>query len=619
MNEGFRHKIARLAANSRIRGGYARFHRRYDTALSITERLLGGAVYVASLAVVVCMLLYSGFDSGAVDKKLLMRILYSAQAVFLVTIVFNLIFRFRATMRESLFIKRFADLAMLLTLVPVIWPHTSGPVDSVLHFLHSRYYLFAGLGIYSLAEICYGTMQLLGRRTNPSLILSASFLFFILLGSFVLMLPRCTTTPLRYIDALFMASSAVSMTGLCTVDVPTVFTPMGWLVIAVLMQIGALGVLTFTSFFALFFSGKASIYNQLLMRDFVYSKSIGALMPVILYILAFTLCVESIGAVAIYFTLPDGFLPTVKDKVIFSAFHSLSAFCNGGFTTVKDGMANPALMQSNQSIYVVMSILILAGGIGFPNLVNFKDAAVEQFRRLRGWITGRGVERRVHIYDVNTKIVLAATAILFVFGTVAFYILEYNHSFHGLPTGKRIIQSIFCSATVRTAGFATYGPEDWLGVTFLIAMFLMWVGCASQSMGGGIKVNAFAAVMLNLRSIVHGQKGVTVFNRTIAPSSIRRANAVVCFSIFAILLYSCLIMLLQPELPMKAVMFESFSAITTIGMSLGITPELSDLSKVAIATAMFLGRVGIISVLCGLIGNRPDHSPYLPTDDIIIN
>ena len=153
MNEGFRHKIARLAANSRIRGGYARFHRRYDTALSITERLLGGAVYVASLAVVVCMLLYSGFDSGAVDKKLLMRILYSAQAVFLVTIVFNLIFRFRATMRESLFIKRFADLAMLLTLVPVIWPHTSGPVDSVLHFLHSRYYLFAGLGIYSLAKI----------------------------------------------------------------------------------------------------------------------------------------------------------------------------------------------------------------------------------------------------------------------------------------------------------------------------------------------------------------------------------------------------------------------------------------------------------------------------------
>lgn len=224
-----------------------------------------------------------------------------------------------------------------------------------------------------------------------------------------------------------------------------------------------------------------------------------------------------------------------------------------------------------------------------------------------------------HVYDLNTKLVLMWSAIFFAAGTAAFYVLEYNHSMLGLSPGKRIIQSIFCATTVRTAGFSTFGPESWLGSTLLIAMFMMWVGCASQSMGGGIKINAFAAVMLNLRSIVWGQKGVTAFGRTVALSSVRRANAVVCLSVFCILLYSLALLLMQPELPAKALMFEAFSAFTTIGMSFGVTPELSDIAKATVCTAMFLGRVGVISVLCGISGNRPDRSAMLPTEDVIIN
>lgn len=596
-----------------------RLRRRFTDTADIISRILGVCVFVASLGVVVSLLLYAGFETDSLDKQLLMRLLYGAQTVFVTAIIFNLIFRFRATMRESRRLKRIADILVLLTIIPVLWPADGMGAASALQFLHSKYFLFAGLGIYSTAELCYGLMQFTGKRTNPSLLLSVSFLFFIFIGSFVLMLPRCTTVSLRYIDALFMASSAVSMTGLSTVDVATTFTPLGWAVLAVLMQIGALGVLTFTSFFAMFFSGKVSIYNQLLMRDFIYSKSMSSLLPVLLYILAFTTVIEAAGAVAIYLSLPDGFTGDTASRVIFSAFHSVSAFCNAGFTTMPQGMASPELLNGNQAIYYVMTVLILAGGIGFPNLVNFKDAASAYLKRLRSRITGRPAERRVHVYDINTKLVLIMTAILFAGGAVAFYLLEYNHSFAHLPAGRRIAQAIFCSATVRTAGFTTYGPESWLGVTLLVAMLLMWIGCASQSMGGGIKVNAFAAVVLNLCSIIRGQRGVTVFGRTVSPSSIRRANAVVCISVFAILGYSCLLMLLQPELPMKATMFEAFSAVTTIGMSLGITPELTDLSKIVVASAMFLGRVGIISVLCGLVGNKPDKSAMLPVDDIIIN
>ena len=195
-----------------------------------------------------------------------------------------------------------------------------------------------------------------------------------------------------------------------------------------------------------------------------------------------------------------------EHRAAFSAFHSLSAFCNGGFTTLPDGLADPRLYNGNQMFYIVMTLLIIAGGIGFPNLVNFKDAFVEYFRRIKAKILHRQYSHREHVYDLNTKLVLIFTVILFVGGAIGFYLFEYNNSMYSLPLGKRIIQSAFCSATVRTAGFAVSGPADWIGVTFLMAMMLMWIGCSSQSMGGGIKINAFAAMLLNLRSIVWGTK-----------------------------------------------------------------------------------------------------------------
>ncbi len=614
-----RKRIRRLIRGTIFRGRLARMRRRYGNIVETVASALSVIVVITSAICLTCLLIYAGYDSSTVDRILLMRTLHISQAIFIGYILFNILFRFRKMLNESLFIRRIADALMLLTVIPLLAPHCGGPSCGALHFLHSRLILFIGLSIYSTAELCYGLMQLLSRRTNPSLILSGSFLFFIIIGSFVLMLPKCTVVPIRYIDALFMASSAVSMTGLSTINAAATFTPLGWLVIAILMQIGALGVLTFTSFFALFFSGRSSIYNQLLMRDFIYSKSMGALLPVILYILGFTLCVECIGAVAIYFTVPDAMFSDTGQKAAFAAFHSLSAFCNGGFCTLPHGLADPRLFDGNQLFYIVVTILIIAGGIGFPNLVNFKDAFTEYLKRFKAHLLGRRHTRSIHVYDLNTKLVLVFTAILFTCGAAAFYLLEYNNSMAGLPTGKRIVQAIFCSATVRTAGFSTFGPSDWLGVTFLIAMILMWIGCSSQSMGGGIKINAFAAMLFNLRSIASGQKGVSAFGRSISLASVRRANAVICFSILSIMLYSVAIMLMQPELPMKAVMFECFSAITTVGMSLGITDRLSDLSKIAIASAMFLGRVGIISVLCGIIGNKPDNSGMLPSDDIIIN
>ena len=619
MKQGLKNRLLRMFRTAEDRGRITRLSRDVKGFTGFVSRALGLVQYIASIACLVAMLLYIGFEPDALDRSLIMKVVRISQIIFIAYVVNSVIFRPERKYSRTL-MRQICNLVVLLTIFPGIWSHCGGTENPLVHFMHGRRFLFLCLGIYSVAEVCYGSMQLLGRRTNPSLILSVSFVIFILLGSFALMLPKCTEGPsLRYIDAFFMAASAVSMTGLSTIDTAQVFTPLGWTVMAVLMQIGALGVLTFTSFFAIFFSGNSSIYSQMLMRDFVYSKSMSALVPVILYILSFTLVIELAGAAAIYLSLPDDFLGSLEQRLLFSVFHSLSAFCNCGFTTLPQGLATPALMNGTPAFFIVIIVLILAGGIGFPNLVNFRDVIGEYLRRIKSRILGREIIRKVHVYDLNTKLVLLLTAIFFVGFAFCFYILEYNHSLAGIPLEKKIIQSLFCSATVRTAGFVTIAPQQWLGVTFLIAAFLMWVGCSSQSMGGGIKINAFVAVLLNFRSIVFGQKGVTAFGRTIALSSVRRSNAVVCFSIFAMIAYSCVLMILEPQLPAGSVAFEVFSALTTVGMSFGITPELGDISKFVLATAMFLGRVGIISVLCGIVGNRPDISGNLPEDDIIVN
>ncbi len=608
----------RLSEQTRQRGRMSRLRRSIVDALDIAGKILGVAQFVAALTTLVCLMLYIGYEPGAMDRTVIVRLLRSSQIVFLATVAVTLLnpeARRRQTVAD-----RLCSALVIITVVPALWMHFGGADSGLPHFFCSRRFLFVCLGIYSFAKLCTDCMRLLDSHTNPSLILSASFIIFIMAGSFVLMLPKCTVgAPLRFVDSLFMATSAVSMTGMSTIDTSATLTPRGWTVMAVLMQIGALGVLTFTSFFAIFFSGNSSLYSQIMMRDFVYSKSMNALVPVILYILAFTLSIELAGAAAIYFTLPEGFEGTWGNRAAFSAFHSLSAFCNCGFSTLPEGMATPELMNGSAWFYIVMSALILAGGIGFPNLVNFREVIAEYFRRLRARILGRPFVRNIHVYDLNTKLVLLLTAVLFVGGAAAFYFFEGSHSMAGMSTGRRIVQSVFCSATVRTAGFLTIGPQQWLGITFVIALFLMWVGCSSQSMGGGIKINAFAAVILNLRSIVFGQKGVVVFGRSIAMRSVRRSNAVVVLSIMALFVYSCLLLILEPDFSTGALVFEAFSALTTVGISYGITPELGDAAKIVLATAMFLGRVGIISVLCGIVGNRPDISVNLPSDDIIVN
>ncbi len=606
-----------LFSAKKIKYLYARLSARFDRPITVTVAGAEAAAAIAAAVCLICLIIYVGYDLQADEALILQGVVKGCQLTFAAGILLHFVFRIREMARTDRLFKWVMDVAVLLTLIPV----TAARPESVwLSWIYSRELIYSVLAVYSVFDICYSLSQLVNRRTNPSLLMGGSFLFFIIAGAFALMLPKCTVSGISFFDALFVSSSAVCITGLTSVDLPTTFTPLGIGVISVLVQLGSLGIITFTSFFALFFTGSTSIYNQLLLKDMVFSKSMNALIPTLLYVLGFTLVVELTGAVAVYFTIPPELGMTWEQKLIFSAFHSMSSFCNAGFSILPMGMGNPALMQSSQWIYAVTSVLIFAGAIGFPILVNFKEILAHKLTRVWDAVRGRQKRsRRVHIFDVNTKLVLYTTIAVLTVSTMAFFILEYDNTLSGMSLWKKTVQSVFNSLTPRSAGFASVSPAAFLDVTLLLVLVQMVIGGSSQSMAGGIKVNTFGTVLLCLRSVIYGKKGTTAFRRTLSDVSVRRAFAVLTLGLLALLFYSVTIMLLEPGLPTKALIFESVSALFTVGSSLGVTEQLCPASKVLLCTAMFVGRVGIVSLLCGFFGSRPDATDHYPEDNVIIN
>lgn len=604
-----------------LKHGYIRFTCHFTSTFRTLSKVAGAAAFAASAACIVGIVIYFGFEHSPTEARRLYVLLRISQCVFLINIIYNLLFNLRQTLTSTRVVKWVVDVGVLCTLLPLIYPHPDYPWIPVLaHVLYSKAFLFSVLAAYSAVDISYGIVKMLGKRTNPSLILSASFLLFIFIGTLLLMMPKCTTHGISFVDSLFVSTSAVCITGLTTVDVSQTFTPSGLAVLAVLIQTGGLGVMTFTSFFALFFSGDTSIYSQLMVKDMIYSKTINSLLPTLLYILGFTLVIEAVGAIAIFLSVHGTLGMTTEQEIVFSAFHSLSAFCNAGFSNIEGGLSNPALLHSNQSVYLVASVLILAGGIGFPILVNFKTAIVRRGRELWHRITHRGMRRQpAHIYDLNTKIVLTTTLWVFVVSTVLFFTFEYDNALTGMTLRDKVIQSVFNSFVPRSSGFSSVNPSGFLNITLVMFIVLMWVGGASQSTAGGIKVNTFAAMILNLKAVVLGRDRVTAFRRTISIPSLRRAHAVVGLSLVAYTAYAMMIMWLEPALDTRALLYEAASALFTVGSSLGITPQLGIPAKVLLCTAMFLGRVGIISLLVGIVGTHTDPPARFPADNIIIN
>ncbi len=579
--------------------------------------------YLASILLIVGLVYEHGFTISVAEAHQLQRLYHGVWIVFLSDISLRIALEYKDTRQTFSKLTWILTFLLYLTLVPVVFhrPEVEGAIQAVWDFLNGRIYHLALLLMLSFLNLSYGLVRLLGRRTNPSLILAVSFLIIILIGTGLLMLPRSTVAGISWVDSLFISTSAVCVTGLTSVDVASTFTTTGFVIIIMLIQIGGLGVMTLTSFFAMFFMGNTSLYNQLVVRDMVSSNSLNSLLSTLVYILGFTLAIEGAGMLAIWSDIHGTMGMDIHEELAFSAFHSISAFCNAGFSTLPGNLGNPLLMSGHNPFYIYISLLIILGGIGFPILVNFKDIILYHIRRfwrfLRTWEwDGR---RFYHLYNLNTRIVLIVTFLLLVVGTAGIALFEWNASFAGMSVADKWTQAFFNASCPRTAGFSSVDLAGLSVQTLLIYLILMWIGGGSQSTAGGIKVNAFAVVVLNLVAVLRGTERVEVFGRELSYDSIRRSNATVVMSFGVLFVFIFIISILEPKLSLLTVTFECVSAISTVGSSLNATPLLGNDSKLLVALLMFVGRVGLITLMLGIIKQKKNTKYQYPSGQIIIN
>ena len=561
-------------------------------------RLMAIITYLASIMLIVGVIYEHGFTLSAHEVTKIHLLYKTVWIIFLIDVTLHILLEYRDTKKNFRKLAWILSWLLYLTLIPVIFhrPEEGGAILHLWEFLHGYFYHIVLLLLFSLLNLSNGLVRLLGRRTNPSLILAVSFLVIIFIGSGLLMLPRCTVegVTLSWVDALFTSTSAVCVTGLVPVDVSATFTPAGLTVIILLIQIGGLGVMTLTSFFAMFFMGNTSLYNQLVVRDMVSSNSLGSLFSTLLYILGFTLVIEGIGMLSIWFSI-HGTLP--------------------------GNLGNPMIMTQHNWLYITVSFLIIFGGIGFPILVNFKDIIVYHARRFWRLIRTRQWDNHQvhHLFNLNTKIVLIMTVLLLVFGTLAIAFFEWDHSFAGMSVADKWTQAFFNATCPRTAGFSSVDLTSLSIQTIMLYIVLMWIGGAAQSTAGGVKVNAFAVASLNLIAVLRGTERVEVFGRELSHDSIRRSNAAVVVSLGILFVFVYILSILEPKMSIMTLTFECVSALSTVGSSLNATPLLCDESKLLVSLLMFIGRVGFITLVLGIVKQKKNTKYRYPSDNIIIN
>ena len=606
----------------------ARHHKKYVIpCIKIALKVFSFMANIGALCIIVGAVLEFGFVLTERLKDELHLVYFWAWNMFLIERIGHLLLTKRGKRKSAFnFLGWSINGLLILTLIPIFVDFFNiDDRSGLINILANRGVYLLILFLISSIELSSTVITSMGRKTNPALTLAVSFMFIILVGSGILLMPRCIQpgVHLSWIDSLFTATSAVCVTGLTTIDVPSTFTSFGQLVIIILIQVGGLGMMTITSFFALFFMGNTSIYSQMLVRDMVSSKSLASLWSTLLNIFGFTAVIELAGAVCIFLNIHGTIDLDLKQELFFSVFHSISAFCNAGFSNYQDGMSAPVLMMGHHCwLYIILALLIILGGIGYPVLVNLKTIVTKRVKVIWQWLKGRRYASLSipNLYDLNTKIVLKTTIVLLVSGTVLIALFEWDNTFAGLRIHEKLTQAFFNAVSPRTAGFISIDLNSMCLQSIIIYTLLMWIGGASQSTAGGVKVNAFAIALLNIKAILHGTNRVEFAGREVATDSIRRANAVVIVSVVVLSFFVFLVTLTDPNLPLKAIVFECVSAFSTVGSSLGITSQLQDASKALLVVLMFIGRVGVVTLAQSLLRQYKNQEYYkLPQDSIIIS
>jgi trk system potassium uptake protein TrkH len=443
---------------------------------------------------------------------------------------------------------------------------------------------------------------LVAMGDQPARLLVGTFSLASLLGSFVLTLPvsvrRLGET--TFIDSLFMATSAVCVTGLAVHDVGRTYTPFGQAVLLVLIQAGGLGIMVLSTFVVVVAGRRLRVRSAAVMAEAMDAESLSSLKRAVVTIVLTTLAVEGVGAAALYLTLsryPDvgqdpgsaAALAGAGSTLWAALFHAVSAFCNAGFSLFP---ANLAPLAGDVAVNGTVALLVVLGGLGFPVLAELGR---------RGAARARG-ERPPRL-SLHARTVLASSGALVGVLAAAIAVLEWEASLAGLPRPQRLMAALFHSVSARTAGFNTVDIGAMRPATWLLLCAFMFVGASPGSTGGGIKTSTFVALAASLRALVRGEPQARLFDRALPPSVVQRAIAVTFLSGLLVAAFAFLLVLIEAGEPSRLV-FEVVSAFATVGYSTGITADLSAAGRLLLVAAMIVGRVGPVTMTLALAGRQ---------------
>ncbi|WP_245935842.1 TrkH family potassium uptake protein [Sphingobacterium athyrii] len=518
---------------------------------------------------------------------------------------------------KKIAVEHYSGLLILIYFIFILIARFAG-IEALAVFSREQW-IYLGIYIIFIAELSKSTLFFDNFYFNPTILFVISFLVLILIGTVLLMLPRTTIeAPLSFVDALFMATSAVCITGLSVADISTNFSMFGQTVIIVLIQVGGLGIMTFTGFFGYFFSGGFSFKNQLMFGEILGENKVASVIKTLLTMIFITLLFEFLGAILIFSTLEKANFPNMGSMIFFSIFHSISSFCNAGFSILSGGITNEAY-KFNYPFQLALSSLFILGGLGFGIVLNFytyvKESILLWYHRL---VTKKNYKHKAWSFSFNSKLVLLCNAIIIVAATLFFYFLERKNTL-SLEKGfdGEWATSFFMANAARSAGYNSIDLSFVGAPTIFLIMVLMWVGASPGSTGGGVKVTTVALSFLNIISLAKGKEYIEIFKRRIASESVNKAFAIILLSFLVVGLSFFVLIFTDPDKSMKDLLFESLSAYTTCGLSLGITPSLSMGGKLIIVVTMLVGRVGMLTLLVAFIKNTTRRNIIFPEEKIL--